>query len=81
MMNPLWKGKQMWAVTTLACAPFTVGAWTSNEYRAGSGCSYRVSQEAFERLEPCAVKIARTVLRGRERSNPLLLPDLGRALI
>jgi hypothetical protein len=28
------------------------------------------------RLEPCAVKVASTVLRGRGRSNAVLLPDL-----
>ena len=30
---------------------------------------------AFERLEPCAVKAASTVLRGRGGSNVALLPD------
>jgi hypothetical protein len=30
--------------------------------------------EAFIVLEPCAVKVASTVLRGRWRSNALLLP-------
>ena len=37
---------------------------------AGAFC-----QRAFERLEPCAVKVASTVLRGERRSNTLLLPD------
>ena len=32
-------------------------------------------KEAFQRLEPCAVKVASTVLRGERRSNTLLLPD------
>jgi len=27
------------------------------------------------RLEPCAAKVARTVLRGLGRSNPAQLPD------
>ena len=31
--------------------------------------------EVFVVLEPCAVKVASTVLRGRRRSNALLLPD------
>jgi len=30
---------------------------------------------AYERLEPCAVKVARTVLRGRDRGDAILLPD------
>ena len=29
----------------------------------------------FEMLEPCAVKVACTVLRGPGRSNPARLPD------
>jgi len=29
----------------------------------------------FERLEPCAVKAASTVLRGRDGSDAVLLPD------
>ena len=29
---------------------------------------------AYEVLEPCAVKVARTVLRGRDGSNVILLP-------
>ncbi len=33
-------------------------------------------QRAFERLEPCAVKVASTVLRGESGSNAILLPDL-----
>ena len=32
-------------------------------------------QRAFERLEPCAVKVASTVLRGESGSNAILLPD------
>ncbi len=43
---------------------------------AGAFC-----QRAFERLEPCAVKVASTVLRGERRSNTLLLPDFDIALI
>lgn len=43
---------------------------------AGAFC-----QRAFERLEPCAVKVASTVLRGERRSNTLLLPDLGGVVI
>jgi hypothetical protein len=33
-----------------------------------------LGSEIFAGLEPCAVKVARTVLRGRWRSNALLLP-------
>ena len=33
------------------------------------------SQGAYERLEPYAGKLARTVLRGEWRSNALFLPD------
>ena len=36
---------------------------------------YRVSQMPLQRLEPYAPKGARTVLRGQQRSNALLLPD------
>ena len=39
-----------------------------------SGTS-RLTKEDFERLERSAVKVARSVLRGRRRSNALLLPD------
>ena len=80
MRNPLQAGKQMWAVTS-ACAPATaaVDVEIIVKYRAGSGCSYRVSSEAFERLEPCAVKVARTVLRRGSGSNITLLSDLYRA--
>ena len=42
---------------------------------AGTFC-----QRAFERLEPCAVKVASTVLRRERRSNTLLLPDFDGAL-
>ncbi|SFI50007.1 hypothetical protein SAMN04515618_1332 [Collimonas sp. OK307] len=35
----------------------------------------RLTKEDFERLERSAVKVARSVLRGRRRSNALLLPD------
>ncbi len=31
---------------------------------------------AFVRLEPCAVKVASTVLRGERGGNVVLLPDL-----
>jgi hypothetical protein len=34
-----------------------------------------LTKEDFERLERSAVKVARSVLRGRRRSNALLLPD------
>lgn len=34
-----------------------------------------LSQGASQRLEPCAGKLAGTVLRGRGRSNAILLPD------
>ena len=68
----------MKAVATLACAPFTeqsgVDSITSIVQAVDARC--RVSQEAFERLEPCAVKIARTVLRGGDGSNVVSLPDL-----
>jgi hypothetical protein len=33
-------------------------------------------KRAFERLEPCAIKVARTVLRGGDGSNAISLPDL-----
>jgi hypothetical protein len=35
-----------------------------------------VLRGAFSRLEPCAVKVARTVLRGRGGGNVTLLPDV-----
>ena len=37
--------------------------------------SSRVLHGALPRLEPCAVKVARTVLRGRGVGNDILLPD------
>ncbi len=36
----------------------------------------RVLRGAFSRLEPCAVKVARTVLRGQGGGNATLLPDV-----
>ena len=36
----------------------------------------RVSKDAFERLEPYAGKLARTVLRGLGAGNRARLPDL-----
>jgi len=36
---------------------------------------HQVLRGAFSRLEPCAVKVARTVLRGRGGGNVTLLPD------
>lgn len=35
----------------------------------------RMLRGAFARLEPCAVKVARTVLRGRDDRKVTLLPD------
>jgi len=40
-----------------------------------------LDERAFEMLEPCAVKVARTVLRGGGRSNPVSLPDHGKAIL
>ena len=42
------------------------------EYREGRD---RVLFRAFERLEPCAVKVARTVLRRGSGGNITLLSD------
>jgi hypothetical protein len=39
------------------------------------GCN-RVSEDAFGRLEPCAVKVARTVLRGLGAGNRVWLPGI-----
>ena len=36
---------------------------------------HRVLRGAFSRLEPCAVKVASTVLRGRGDRKVTLLPD------
>ena len=40
----------------------------------------RVLPRAFERLERCARKLARTVLRGGDGSNAVSLPDKGAIL-
>ena len=40
-----------------------------------SHCHRVLDERAFEMLEPCAVKVACTVLRGGGRSNPVSLPD------
>ena len=40
---------------------------------------HRVLRGAFSRLEPCAVKVACTVLRGRGGGNVTLLPDVRQA--
>ena len=70
----------MKAVVTLACALLAEKSVVDIivKYRAGRGCSDRISQEVFERLEPCAVKVACTVLRRRSGSNVALLSDLCR---
>ena len=39
------------------------------------GCN-RVSEDAFGRFEPCAVKVARTVLRGLGAGNRVWLPGI-----
>ena len=63
---------------TLACALLATKVVTdsnllllSRRVVVGAFC-----QRAFERLEPCAVKVASTVLRGESGSNAILLPDL-----
>jgi hypothetical protein len=50
------------------CRPISI------QYREG-GASHRVLHGALSRLEPCAVKVARTVLRGRGDRKVTLLPD------
>ena len=40
---------------------------------------HRVPRGAFSRLEPCAVKVACTVLRGRGDGNVTSLPDVRQA--
>ncbi len=79
MTNLLQVGKQEKAVVTLASAPTTVSAGVDiiacivqSVVVADAFC-----QRAFERLEPCAVKVARTVLRRGSGSNITLLSDLG----
>ena len=49
---------------------------TAIPYREGGQNVDRwVLHGAFSRLEPCAVKVARTVLRGRDGGNVISLPD------
>jgi hypothetical protein len=43
---------------------------------AGGAALGRTSQGRCPRLEPYEAKVSRTVLRGREGSNPLLLPGV-----
>lgn len=70
----------MKAGATLACALLAEQSVVDIivKYRAGRGCSDCISQEVFERLEPCAVKVARTVLRRGSDGNATLLSDLCR---
>ncbi len=70
------------AEVSLACAPATASAGVDiitsivqSVVVAGAFC-----QRAFERLEPCAVKVARTVLRGGSGGNVASLPDFGCAI-
>jgi len=65
------------AEVSLACAPATASAGVDiitsivqSVVVAGAFC-----QRAFERLEPCAVKVARTILRRRGGGNITLLSD------
>lgn len=51
------------------------GTTTLNNDNTDVSGTDRLTQEDLERLEPCAVKVACTVLRGRRRSNAPLLPD------
>jgi len=76
MTNPLQEGKQVWAVVTLASAPSTVpGVDIMVSIVQAVVVAAAFCQRAFERLEPCAVKVARTVLRRRSGSNVALLSD------
>lgn len=79
MTNLLQEGKQRWAsdIYSLVRLLPSRRVWTS------SPCIVQATvvvaafcQRAFERLEPCAVKVARTVLRGGSGSNVTSLPDL-----
>ncbi len=56
------------------------GCGHHHKYRVLHGCSEGIRQRVFERLEPCAVKVARTVLRGGSDGNITSLPDLGGAI-
>ena len=49
---------------------------TSSGAKTDDSGTSRLTKEDFERLERSAVKVARSVLRGRRRSNALLLPDV-----
>ena len=51
----------------------------TSPYREG-GTNDRVLHGALPRLEPYAVKVARTVLRGRGGGNVALLPDVRSSL-
>jgi hypothetical protein len=65
------------AVVTLRWTPRPMGPPRPVEEvsSAGGAVPGRISQGRCPRLEPYEAKVSRTVLRGREGSNPLLLPD------
>ena len=77
MRNLLQEGKQMWAsgqhllgrLLPLAGVDIIVSIVQATVVVAA------FCQRAFERLEPCAGKLARTVLRGGSGSNIASLPD------
>ena len=63
-----------------ACAAsgWATGQKAINGYREGQANPWRnrlPRQEALQRLEPCAGKLASTVLRGGSNGNVALLPD------
>ncbi len=77
MTNPFREESKCGQVVTLACALLAeqsvmdiIASLVQSVVVAGAFC-----QRAFERLEPCAVKVARTVLRRGSGSNITLLSD------
>src|SRR5215468_1725608 len=64
------------AAVTLRLAPRPMGQPrpVREVSSAGGAVAGRTSQGRCPRLEPYEAKVSRTVLRGREGSNPLLLP-------
>ncbi|MBE9542208.1 MAG: hypothetical protein IMF01_07805 [Proteobacteria bacterium] len=61
------------------CALYQNGLWLSVCIAKVIGYSQSLgllnAKKAFEVLEPCAGKLASSVLRGRSGSNATLLPD------
>ena len=85
--DAIWQGRWRWAGRR---HPTKNTQWIKNRYfhregfrnwvvgiqqSSGGRMNYRLCNRGLTRLEPCAVKVASTVLRGLDGGNVVWLPD------